>query len=682
MSRKNKLMRSQKGSISMFVIVSVLFFAFILVGMYASYANKLKAQEQQVGEIKENYEKNATEDGMKDLYQKLTDGAQIGDYVTYNVSYTDMYTSYEFTASNGWRILDGGTSNGDGTYSGVKLISTGIPARLYYYPSIKSGTAAPSWWGTDEQVEALYGEEYSAAGYVFDDGGNPSIYAATGLLKNFESIPLTKGNSANQNEGYFKKINSIDLESTYGSIFLETGASEVHNLTLEELNTARELPADDNTYTSAKDGDTGLFYLRDLANENSKYNYTSSTSPYYWITYGSSGKSLMVAFSNGMWSLSDIDIFGVRPVVTLSSKIRKVSEGHWEIVGDTATLPTGTGTTPWLPEGFSQVEGTSLETGLTIANTNDGTAGTQNYVWIEVPTTTEETITLSDGTTKTVKLANAATDEEIALILKAYAGDYTKGASTQTCDYNDEWYDGCGMAEDEYQTAYSNMLQSIQKYGGFWIAQYEAGISYNQEYRTSNSAITIEKANYAQNQYPYNWVTCSQAQQIASEDSVEGKYASSLPFGIQWDLVCRFLEEKNTRTYEEIATNSNWGNYDSVLWVSSESSKYSDNGAESFVTGSYNKNTDTVSILLTTGAIENTTEGKDASPMNIYDLAGNVSEWTLEYADTTEGQPCVRRGGNFFNASTEFQCAHRLGKEVTDCETYTCFRSVLYTVEN
>ena len=57
----------------------------------------------------------------------------IGDYVDYNVTYTDMYvTSTTFESTQGWRILDIGTKNIDETYSGVKLISTGIPAMLYY----------------------------------------------------------------------------------------------------------------------------------------------------------------------------------------------------------------------------------------------------------------------------------------------------------------------------------------------------------------------------------------------------------------------------------------------------------------------------------------------------------------------------------------------------------------------
>ena len=68
MKKKNKLLRNQKGSISMFVIVSVLFLTFVLIGIYTSYANKLKAQEEQLGKIQGNYGEHASEDGMDNLY--------------------------------------------------------------------------------------------------------------------------------------------------------------------------------------------------------------------------------------------------------------------------------------------------------------------------------------------------------------------------------------------------------------------------------------------------------------------------------------------------------------------------------------------------------------------------------------------------------------------------------------
>ena len=154
---------------------------------------------------------------------------------------------------------------------------------------------------------------------------------------------------------------------------------------------------------------------------------------------------------------------------------------------------------------------------------------------------------------------------------------------------------------------------------------------------------------------------CSEAQKIANADSTN-EYTSSLPFGIQWDLVCKFLEVKTDLTYADIATQSIWGNYYDTTYTPNQTAKYSEDDGQSFETVYVNetdqfKKTEKKYILLTTGAIEEitgfydgvfketvTTIKLDASPMNIYDFAGNVMEWTLEYGNTSE-LPCVCGGG-------------------------------------
>ena len=319
-------MKNQKGSISMFVIVSVLFLTFVLIGIYTSYANKQNGQKEQVEKIQENYNKNTSENEMYNIYlSKLP--PEIGDYVKYNVSYTDMYTGYKFTATDGWRILDTGKKNKDGTYSNVKLISTGVPVFLNYKASQNIGNAANGWWGTDEQVKQLYGETY-ATGY----NNYKNRYTATGLQMNFELIPFTAGTSAEYNEGCFIEINSINSGTITGNIFKAEGASRVHCLTLEELNTARGLPTDNTTGTFDKDADTGLFYLRDLQSENSAFKVVEEQQ--YWlgtppINYKESMR--LVTLIGGIGSISS-SIQGIRPVITLSSRIKIISEGHWEIV--------------------------------------------------------------------------------------------------------------------------------------------------------------------------------------------------------------------------------------------------------------------------------------------------------------------------------------------------------------
>ena len=134
-----------------------------------------------------------------------------------------------------------------------------------------------------------------------------------------------------------------------------------------------------------------------------------------------------------------------------------------------------------------------------------------------------------------------------------------------------------------------------------------------------------------------------------------GNYTSSLMFGVQWDLVLKFLETKQAATQSELSTNSTeWGNYSNNTYnINQTNAKQSgDNGASWSV--AQNK-TESRSILLTTGASE------EFNKMNIYDIAGNVWEWTLEYTSDSS-YPCARRGGYYDNYGSTNQASYRYGR--------------------
>ena len=215
---------------------------------------------------------------------------------------------------------------------------------------------------------------------------------------------------------------------------------------------------------------------------------------------------------------------------------------------------------------------------------------------------------------------------------------------------------GCGLTFNDYQINYQKMLSSVYTNGGFWISRYEIGDSTatkNNETRTSSSGTTGTAVSQA-NQIPYNWVTCSQAQILASGMSTDISKTTGLLFGIQWDLTCKFIEEKTDLEVADINSDStSWGNYkNSSLTLnrgkynikpSNSTSVWTlyTTDTESYITNKQTSNDESYYQLLTTGASE------DTNKMNIYDFAGNVSEWTLEYDAVWAGNPCVYRGGSF-----------------------------------
>ena len=304
--------------------------------------------------------------------------------------------------------------------------------------------------------------------------------------------------------------------------------------------------------------------------------------------------------------------------------------------GGTGTNFTNVNTSDSNPAGAVPANSTVVEAdaskGIVIKDKNNN-----EWVWIEVPKTTVFS-GLTIDTTNTLTEQNYA---DIKNKLIAYATTYRKGSATQSYSWTDEWYNGCGMASDEYKAAYQKMLKSVYTYGGFWIGRYEAGIegttTETTNARTDSSArISIEtspKAISQKDAIPYNWVYCSEAQALAKEMTPNNSYTSSLMFGIQWDLVCKYLEVKSTLETPDINSNStSWGNYSNVeRTISSDKAKQSTDYGYTWtaITGTKPASI----VLLTTGASEETNK------MNIYDFAGNEWEWTLEHATSDRGIP-------------------------------------------
>ncbi len=262
--------------------------------------------------------------------------------------------------------------------------------------------------------------------------------------------------------------------------------------------------------------------------------------------------------------------------------------------------------------------------GLVIKDKNEN-----EWVWISIPE-------------KIFKTARADTDyDNIKADLIEYAKDYRKGGSTQEVEWEDKWYDGCGIKDaDTYTEKYNQMLSSIYSNYGFWIGRYEVGDSVatkNNMNRTTETG-TTNKAVIQAEQKPYNYITVEQAQEISNNLAVSEK-TGSLMYGIQWDLVCKFIEKNAGLKYEDIATDStSYGNYKQ---------------------------------LQATGVSE------ESKILNIYDFAGNELEWTLECASDSNSYS-VYRGGNIVNPENTYAMSYRSSTEKTNKNINISFRVTLF----
>ena len=335
-----------------------------------------------------------------------------------------------------------------------------------------------------------------------------------------------------------------------------------------------------------------------------------------------------------------------------------------EIQGGVGNLPSGPGTRPYLPSSdFTKVDGTDLDTGLVIKDSS-----ANEYVWVEVPKLATVYPTAGINITE-------FTDEEYTKIendLHTYASTYRSGSSASDT-YNSN--DTTGLTSSEYDTLKKKMLKSVYQNGGFYIGRYEAGTDNK---RTNHASISGLTPKSQANKYPLNWVTCSEAQSLASKAGVNG-HSGSLMFGIQWDLVQKYIETKAVAQgtaigtiQSQLKTNSaSWGNYNSSLYnITNGNAQYSMNNGSTWLPSPLDK-TSADKILLTTKASDT------FAKQNIFDLAGNVWEWTLEYSSTAS-TPCTIRGGSYDSTSAESNSNYRNNGNATFSYYSVGFRVTIY----
>lgn len=66
-------MKEQKGSITLFVLLSILFFVMVLMGLYVNSSNKIQKQQKEIEKVQESYNTENISELYDKTYKKFLD---------------------------------------------------------------------------------------------------------------------------------------------------------------------------------------------------------------------------------------------------------------------------------------------------------------------------------------------------------------------------------------------------------------------------------------------------------------------------------------------------------------------------------------------------------------------------------------------------------------------------------
>ena len=176
-------------------------------------------------------------------------------------------------------------------------------------------------------------------------------------------------------------------------------------------------------------------------------------------------------------------------------------------------------------------------------------------------------------------------------------------------------------------------LESVKKYGGFYISRYHISKAANGKPRSVKGVM------------PWVNINWFDAEKVASTMEQSKEVTSHLTFGAEYDSVLEWFIKSGAKSRKEIAEDSTgWGNY-------------------------CNTNNSPQKVVKTGSR-------KEWSVNNVCDFAGNVDEWTQE--QNKRSSYCVIRGGEFYFNGYDCPVAYRLSRDPSVCYDDTGFRITLY----
>ena len=283
-------------------------------------------------------------------------------------------------------------------------------------------------------------------------------------------------------------------------------------------------------------------------------------------------------------------------------------------------IPIDTATSTW-GDGSTAPSQDSVKHGLVIKDEKNN-----EWVWVPVPD-----VTVMCDTSNTTEYTLCGTTGDTAVTTNKYSKSGIISGKTRitpgtTSDFREPdlvvgsgtEYDASDTSSDTYYKTilgktgtkeqlaqlfadeYKAMIESVSKYGGFYIGRYELS-----EAGVQKDKATLTKTNW------YNLY--KKCKELNASDKVK----TQMIWGCQWDVTMNWLISSGAKTSDEVNKNSStWGNY----------SNY--NTANNYTEGTagYEKNA---------GSPQNTGSSENWKANNIYDLAGNVWEWTQEAGGTS-----------------------------------------------
>ena len=199
-----------------------------------------------------------------------------------------------------------------------------------------------------------------------------------------------------------------------------------------------------------------------------------------------------------------------------------------------------------------------------------------------------------------------------------------------------------------------DMYKSVKSNGGFYIGRYEAG-------KDTTGNVVVQKNANVYNRIPWSstgemqeseTATTGGAVELSRNFAKENNYKtvqSTLIYGVQWDAVMNWMknvENSNATSTDKkyIIDSTGMGWYEGVSGNSTHKTGIDLNGGKNQV-------------------------------KKVYDLAGNVSEWTMESCDTSYR---VSRGGSYVNTGSFSPASGRLNGYPSSSSGYVGFRPTLF----